>query len=145
MKEVKYRTIVIERYNNGERNFKHERTAFDAFEAEELLGEQDAFKIYDMFVRKLNIESKIMKDLTTLSINIRDLDNELKTLQDELYKQAESVSGDDDAYDYFPDLVYAFEQICKDVERKDIYNETADKLNEILEYNTEDELYIEEI
>ena len=145
MKRIKLKQVVIERYNNEERNFKRERTAFNAFEVEELLGEQTAFDIYTMFAKKLNIKDKSIKDITVISINIHDLDNELKALQNELYEQAKTVSGDDDAYDYFPDLVYAFAQICEEFDRKDIYNETVERLNELLEYNAGEELYLEEI
>ena len=144
MKQAKYEIIYIERYNNGERNFKREHTVFDSFETEDLLGEEKAFEIYQLYAEKakLFIQDSLCVDITRIQINLNDLDNELNALANEVYEHSKRVGGDDDSYDYFPDLVYAFRQICQAVKRFDVYNEVAMTLNERLNYNEDDELFI---
>ena len=146
--EKKYEEVYIERYLDGERNFKNERTVFDENETESLLGEEKAYEIFLIYAKKAKIPLQkfiAMRNITRIQINTLDLDNELNKLKAELIEQTETVGGDDDAYDYFPDLVYAFNQICEKFNRLDIYNQTAVELNKLLDYEEDDELFIQSL
>lgn len=140
-KEAKYEKIYLIRYNNGERNFKHERTVFDYYQIEELMGEKRTNELILEFLKKAKLDtSNLYVDITKISFNALDIDNELNKLANEIYKHSETVSGDDDTYDYFPDLIYAFEQICESLKQDAFYNKVVLKLNKILEYDEDDEL-----
>jgi len=72
-------------------------------------------------------------NVTVISLNTLDIDNELKVLQAEILEHSKTVSGDDDYYDYFPDKVDAFYQICDHFKKLAFYNETLKILNKTRE------------
>ena len=142
---MRYQTIYIRRYNNGERNFKREITVFNEYETEELLGEEKTKEVFKIYQKQAFGEENSSYDITSFSIDIDNTQEELKKLQTEILEQAETVSGDDDVYDCFPDLVFAFEQICEKLNSFDIYNETLKTLdtmeNTIADGNWTEQLY----
>ena len=125
-----YKTVYIVRYLNGERNFRNERTVFDNFQIEELMGEERAQEICQELNKKANLEAE-NNDITSISIKPSEAEEKLIGLKGELIGQASTVGGDDDSFDYFPDLVFAFEQICKAFNRIDIYNSVLPILNDL--------------
>ena len=46
----------------------------------------------------------------------------------DLIKESAAVGGDDTYYDYFPGYVYMFRSICKELELKELYDQTIDKI-----------------
>jgi len=143
---MKYEDIYIKRYQNKERNFKEEVTVFNSFEIEELLGDERTFEMgEEIALKALKDHYEDNTDITRITIDTDKLDEELKKLQNEIREQAIGVSGDDDAYDYFSDIIYAFYQICDRFGERALYNETADLINEHFEYEENDELFIQHI
>ncbi len=140
-------TIYIKRYNNGERNFSDEVTIFNEYELEEILTEKETLYIYAALADNLKAQNDEFEDLQCVCDITRiyvqpDIKQFLYKLKNELLTQSVTVSGDDDSYDYFPDLVYAFAQICKQLKQVDYYNDIIKQLNRILDYNEDDENYI---
>ena len=134
---MRYEEIYIARYNNGERNFKREITIFDQFYNEQLFGEQGVKQLIEIYAQKLKETNPIAHsyfedytDLTVISIDIDNLDEEMRELKDEIYEHSKTVGGDGDSFDYFPDLIFAFQQICEQLDRKEDYNEIVRYLNE---------------
>ena len=142
---MSYKKIFIERYNNGERNFSKERTLFDQFQISEAFGEEVAFEMSQQFAKLANIDLNEYADLTFVEINEDAIEDELNDLKFELLDQLDVVGADDDQYDYIPDLVYAFEQICRELNAIDFYNRVIEEVNEKLNYEEEDELYYSSI
>ena len=142
--------LYIARYNNGERNFKEEMTIFDAFELTEILDEDEVKALHKKLCDKLSIDNDYFKhdentypfDITKVNVP-KNVDLFLYALNKQLFQQAVTVSGDDDTYDYFPDLLYAFLQICEHLNKLDYYNNLVPALNRVLDYNEGDEEYIE--
>jgi len=127
----KFKDIYIIRYLNGERNFFNERTAFNFYETEQLLGEEKTFQIAALFKDKISdypLDSQA--DITRITLDLNNLNKELDKLSKEIYEHSKTVSGDDDVFDYFPDLIYAFYQICEQLNRLDYYNKVISYLNE---------------
>ena len=130
--EYKYETFYIKRYNNGERNFVNERTIFNNFETQELLGEDQTLKILKIYAKKAKIDiwrEDDQFDITSITLNLNEIDKEIEKLVSEVLKQSETVSGDDDVFDYFTDLVFAFNQICDKYNKLDKYKEIVEYLN----------------
>jgi hypothetical protein len=147
---MRYKDIYIERYNNGERNFSRERTVFDYYETQELMGEDKANKVAFEYYKEAFGEAKAKQivrnhytDITRVAFDLDNLAPKIKIFADELIEQATTVGGDDDSFDYFPDLVFAFKQICEAVGYNETYKEIVSILNKQLEYEPDDELFIE--
>ena len=138
-----YKTIYIERYNNNERMFKKEHILIDTFAFEEAFGEAftDEFKT-KAFERLKIADGDMTCDINYININMDNIDFDLYCLRKELLEQSVTVSGDDDVFDYFPDLVFAFYQICKALDKFDYFKTVETDLNRILNYKQEDEEYI---
>jgi len=135
-----YETIYIIRLYNGERNFTRERTTFDNYETEELLGEKRAKELCVEYLTKAKLDtSNDYTDITNVRINTLDLNNELNKLKLEILEQAKTVSGADDTYDYFPNLVFAFYQICIKTNSIPFYNTIIPILNSMENTIAEDQ------
>jgi hypothetical protein len=138
-----YETIYIARYNL-DRTFENEIVTLDSYLIEELLGEQET----NVIMRQAQIKAfgdildKDLSNITQITYEAAALDEFITDLIAELYKQSESVSGDDDSYDYFPDLVFAFKQICKATNRQELCEVVIKQINELLEYDEDDDLYL---
>ena len=133
---MRYKEIYIIRYNNGERNFRNERTIFDSFQNEEFFGDK-AKEVEVLYIERLKeVDPKAFEyyseytDITSIQVDLNNLDRYMSRLKEEIYNHSKTVSGDDDSFDYFPDLIYAFLQICEHLNRKDDYNEVVTYLNE---------------
>lgn len=131
-KQYKYEEVYLYRYQSDEA-FKKEHIVYDEYETEELLGEEQAKKIAKIYYAKANILEEDGVNVTRISVNTLDLDNELKALQAEILEISKTVSGDDDYYDYFPDKVNAFCQVCEHFKKVAFYNETVKILNKTRE------------
>ena len=135
--EYKYEEVYFLRYNSGEREFKHEHVVIDQYELDEFFGEVAAQDVRKIYIETLKIKAPYafdiindtQVDVSYISINVNALDSELNKLAKAILEQALEVSGDDDVYDYFPDLVFAFYQICDRYKRFDIYNDVIAVLN----------------
>jgi hypothetical protein len=121
---AKYKTIYIKRYNDGERNFKRERTVFDFFEIEELLGVTRTNELLKELCDRAQIAFEMGVNLTEVQVDLDKIDEDIEQLNKEVIEKMGEVSGDDDAYDYFPDLLAAFEQVCVQLNKKEVYLKT---------------------
>jgi hypothetical protein len=131
--KMRYKDVYIARYNNGDYNFSHEETVFNEYEVAELMGDEFAAKVLKDIAKKANLVENENIDITRISLDEDDIENELKKLEIELYKFNESVSGDDSYYDYFPDIVYAFQQICEAFNKREVYERVIEYLNRFRE------------
>lgn len=139
---TKNKDIYMIRYLNGRRNFKRESTVFNEYETEELLGEKQTQLIAVEYFEQAKLEYVEGADITRISIDTDNITEELRQLNRELLQHSIRVGGNDDEYDYFPDLVYAFEQICEAFDMLDYYHKVVEDLNLLLGYKEEDELFI---
>lgn len=154
--EKKYegKTIYIQRWNNGERVFKREHTVFDECEISSVFSglcetPTESYEIRKMIadgIKGIHGQELFDKetDITSITLNINDIDNEVDKLANEILDMTDSVGGDDDTFDYFPDIVCAFCQICETLDMMNKYNELISKLNTILGYTVKDEEYFGE-
>ena len=136
---MRYETIYIVRYNNGERNFKHERTTLDSYQVDDFFGEErDSANTRNLYYERLKelapyayeyIDKDAFCDITHIGYTVGEEDAFVKDLSIELLEHSKSVGGDDDTYDYFPDLVWAFEQICRRFKKTGVYNTVIAELN----------------
>lgn len=149
--KMRYKDLYLIRHLNGERNFKNEVTVFNHHETDELFyGDPEKVKkiAFEYYQKTFGVEQAehlidSQPDITRITIDIENKNTELIELYLELSEHSETVSGDDDSYDYFPDLIYAFRQICKQLGELDYFKTVASVLNERLNYSEGDELYIE--
>ena len=135
---MKYEELYIVRYLNGERNFRREITVYDHYRTEEVFGDKEAMSICKLYADQIAKTNKAFTgyafndyvfDITTIQFDLKNLGQQLSRLANELIIQSENVGGDDDSYDYFPDLVFAFQQVCEHFDKKELFNETADLVN----------------
>ena len=124
----KYEDVYLVRYLNGERNFKNERTVFNHYETSELLGETQAAALLQLYAKGALLKAGEQADITRIQIDTNDLDKELDKLKEQVL--VGSIGADDDTFDYFPDLVFAFQQICELFKKTELYNEVAKILND---------------
>ena len=154
----KYIDVYFERWCNGERQFQcvNERTVFDSCEIDSIfrtgaIQGSEVMQIRKMIVDGIKnrcgqeLDDSAYSDITTIQFDREKVDLILAEMGDECVSQAHSVSGDDDVYDYFPDLVGVFEQACVYFDEKKLYNDFVKKINHVLEYEKDDEGYFEEI
>jgi len=153
-----YENIYIVRHNNGERNFRNERTILDSYALDDFFSEnvQVAMSDEGKVIRKLFVDRlKIIApyalvylddneycDITSIQYETANPQKKLDELRIQLIEQSKSVSGDDDSYDYFPDLIFAFNQVCDKLDRLDFYKSVASELNKLLDYEEDYELFI---
>ena len=130
--EYKYENVYLYRYQDGVA-FEREQLVFDHYYTEELLGEEQAKTVAKIYYAKANMSERDGVNLSVISLNTLDIDNELKALQAEIIEHSKTVSGDNDYYDYFPDKVDAFYQICDHFKKLAFYNETLKILNKTRE------------
>ena len=130
-KMKKYKEVYIKRWNNGEMNFKNERTIVNGYELEMVMGSEWTQNILLEVAKKCDIPNDgELWDITTMQFDQENIEEELKELIPQIWEHFEHKGADDGTYDYFPDLMYAFEQICIAFRREDIYNTIALELNE---------------
>ena len=136
-KMKKYKEMYIKRWNNGEMNFKNERTIVDGYELEMVMGAEWTQNILLEVAKKCDVaflghipSNGELWDITTMQFDQENIEEELKELIPQIWEHFEHKGADDGTYDYFPDLMYAFEQICIAFGREDIYNTIALELNE---------------
>jgi len=137
MEYEKYKTVYIIRYNNGEMNFKFERTVVNGYELMEAMGEAYALNILKEVAIKVGIkegDEEQLIDITEMSFKQSEARTEIRKLIPQIWEHWDHRGADDGTFDYFPDLIYAFQQICEAFKCCDIYNEVATECNE-KEYN----------
>jgi hypothetical protein len=76
--------------------------------------------------------------ITRIDIQEEILDDWIKTFSEYLKNESDNVGGDDSYYDYFPDIVNIFNNICVELDKKEIYNETLRYMKEN-RYSDDDE------
>jgi hypothetical protein len=137
---MRYKDIYLTRYLNGERNFKREHKVFDYYETEELTGEKAIDIANTYYLSAFGDTNDSFPDITRIQIDLEHLDEEISKLFVEVIEHSETVSGDDDVFDYFPDLVWAFKQICLAVDKIEVYERLVYILyeNKYEDYKDED-------
>ena len=150
---MRYKNIYLIRYLEGERKFTEEVTVFNYYETEELFPSATntdaiAKQFTDAYLESIKgvINNDYIYDAHEFSISRVCVDTEhifdsVSRFARDLLVQANSVRGDDDSYDYFTDLVMAFEQICAQTKQIKLYNDTVDKINEFFDLEPKDELF----
>ena len=129
---TRYKDIYIERWNNGERQLKGEVTVFDFYRTEELMGVLPTLQVQLIYAQHAKIELSEYTDLTCVTVDLDEKDSNsdpLAEIKDDIIEQANTVSGDDDCYDYFPDMIYAFYQVCEQLNKQSDYDEIINILN----------------
>jgi len=146
METYNYVDIYLIRYQNGERNLKSETTIFNNYETEELLGEETAKIIQKIFYEKAFPNSNINEieeytDITRIQLNRNKSVEEIRKISAQILDQSQTIGGDGDAFDFFPDLVFAFEQICDKVIELEPKHKQAivNIFNDVIKYLNEKE------
>lgn len=132
--KMEFKTFYLLRDNAGEREFTKERILFDLYDLSEIMGETEAEQLLDKICEKLSLKRDGEYYLTSVTLNMGELDKELESLSEQILEAFESLGADDDTFDYFPDFVRAFQQICEQTNKKYFFNELIKILNEE-EYN----------
>jgi len=127
----------------GEYELKHARPIIDFFSLSEYSKE-----LHALVVKHVQTHSSIDEDYISYLHYMSGTDEELKK---KAFDNAEylievlnnGVGADDGHYDYFPDLVEQFKQLCQQLNLRDLHNETVKKLKEHDEYKDCDEVDFE--
>ena len=137
--ENKFKDVYITSYI-GEHALQHARLVID-FDALESF---DA-SIAEDFRREINLcldqkEDTYISDLYC----VQGTDERLKEIaianSELLIEQLDrGIGADDGHFDYFPDLVDQFRQLCEKINAIELYNETIKKIRAHEEYSDEDE------
>jgi len=136
MENERYETLYIVSYV-GEYNLKHSRLLIAVDELEEYSKVLYSFAMSQIRVA-FDIDDNYISDVHSISGTIAQLKEyaiENSKYLFELLNQPYGVGADDGHYDYFPDLVDQFKQLCKQTDMNALYNETIDNLKKHHEYN----------
>ena len=126
-----YHDIYLIRYLNGERNFRNEQTITDEYLLEAFFEEKQVASIQKIYTDRLKEAAPyaleyIYEDHDSYAITkVNYSKNDLPALAADLIALKDTLGGDDDTFDYFPDLIYAFQQICEFFKQPEIYNSVA--------------------
>ena len=132
-----YRHIPIISYV-GEYKLKHSRLVLDLYKLEDVdkaLAEEVSKRIKAKFNITDEFSDIYSINGTSDKLNTIALEN-AKYLLDTL---DEGIGADDGHYDYFPDLVEQFRQLCEQTDNQALYNRTVEQVKKHRQYNDEDE------
>ena len=146
MTDETYKTTYIISYV-GEYNLKHSKVTLDLNQLEDF--DKELFNQAMINIKKrFNIDDDYIS--CVIEINAKQskalqIVNDNKDYLFYLLNKPYGIGADDGHYDYFPDLVEQFKQLCLAFDTKEIYNETIKQLKEHEEYKECEEVEFEVI
>jgi len=132
MNEV-YKTIYVYSYV-GEYELKQSTPVIDFYDLEEFNKE-----LHTLTLKTLQLEEEpcYLHKITSKDFHAVASENSMYILS--LLDRPYGVGADDGHYDYFPDLVDQFRQLCEQTDNAKLYNLTIKLIRSHKEYNAKDE------
>jgi len=123
----------------GEYELKHSRLLID-IQALEDYNKQ----LYTQIMQTFDESAQYLYSISGTEEQLREYAHENRDYLFELLN-GDKIGADDGHYDYFPDLVDQFRQLCKQTNQKHMYNRTIDKLKGSNRYYDDEEIVFERL
>ena len=149
MENEKYQEIYVISYV-GEYTLKHAKILANIFDLEEFDTSFDtdlANTIRKTVKKVFNIEEEFtfISRLSGTNSELKKIAFENSEYLIELLDQPYGIGADDGHFDYYPDLVDQFRQLCVKINEIELYNETIKKIKAHKEYSEDEEVEFEEL